>query len=142
MEVKAVTKYARISAAKARDFARHIRGLPVGAALDLLEFSPQKGARLIRKTLKSAVANAENNNGLNPAILFVKEAAVDMGPSMKRFQPAARGSASPILKRMSHIKVTVAEREETVARPVKKTRKASTAARQPRDSKARAEKSE
>ncbi|GAB4245238.1 MAG: hypothetical protein OHK005_10470 [Candidatus Methylacidiphilales bacterium] len=115
MEVKAVTRYARIAPAKARDFARHIRGLPVEAALDMLAFSSQKGAHLLRKTLASAVANAENNNGLDRAILFVKEAAIDQGPALKRFQPAARGSAAPLKKRMSHIKVIVAEREDKPA---------------------------
>lgn len=115
MEVKAVTRYARIAPAKARDFARHIRGLPVEVALDMLAFSSQKGAHLLRKTLASAVANAENNNGLNRAILFVKEAVIDQGPALKRFQPAARGSAAPLKKRMSHIKVIVAEREDKPA---------------------------
>ncbi|MFQ3670075.1 MAG: 50S ribosomal protein L22 [Verrucomicrobiia bacterium] len=125
MEVKAITRYARIAPAKARDFARHIRGLPVEAALDMLAFSSQKGAHLLRKTLASAVANAENNNGLNRAILFVKEAAIDQGPALKRFQPAARGSAAPLKKRMSHIKVIVAEREEdpeSAQKPARKSR--------------------
>jgi large subunit ribosomal protein L22 len=132
MEVKAITKYARISAFKARDLTRHIQGLPVGQALDVLLFSPQKAARLVHKTLKSAVANAENNNSLDPERLVVKEASVGEGPTIKRFRPRARGSASPIRKRTSHIRIILAEREEEApAKP--KARKGKKAAAEKKD---------
>jgi large subunit ribosomal protein L22 len=111
MEVKSITKYARISAFKAREVTREIQGKPVGLALDILRFSPKKAARLITKTLTSAIANAENNNGLRSQNLFVKEAVVGEGPTLNRFQPKARGSAGPIRKRTSHIRVILDELE-------------------------------
>jgi len=109
MDVKAMTKYVRISAFKARDVARAIQGQPVGMALDILKFSPKKAAGMISKTLKTAIANAENNNSLNPGALWVKEAVIGEGPTIKRFQPKARGSAGPIRKRTSHIRVIVSD---------------------------------
>jgi large subunit ribosomal protein L22 len=109
MAVQSITKFSRISAFKAREVTREIQGLPVGAALDLLEFSPKKAARLVRKTLVSAIANAEHNNRLRADQLVVLEAVVGEGPTLKRFQPKARGSAGPIRKRTSHIKVVVDE---------------------------------
>jgi large subunit ribosomal protein L22 len=121
MEVKAISKMVRISAFKAREATRHIQGLPVAEAAELLRFSPQKAARLVGKTLRSAVANAENNNGMRAEELIVKEAVVGEGPTMKRFQPKARGSAGPIRKRTSHIRIVVAEKPE---QPKKKTAKA------------------
>jgi large subunit ribosomal protein L22 len=121
MEVKAITKFARISAFKAREVTRHIQGLPVGDAVDLLRFSPQKAARLALKTLNSAIANAENNNGLSAGSLVVKEAVVGEGPTFKRFQPKARGSAGPIRKRTSHIRIILAEKPEEKAAGKKKT---------------------
>ena len=124
MEVKAISKYARISAFKVRDLTRNIQGLPVGSALDILSFSPQKAAGLVRKTLQSAIANAENNNSLDAANLVVKEAIVGEGPTMKRFQPRARGSAGPILKRTSHIRIVVAEKDEVTTGKVAKKAKA------------------
>src|SRR6266436_1878864 len=98
MEVRSIYKYARISAFKAREVTREIQGLPVSAALDVLAFTPKKAAGLIAKTLKSAVANAENNNDLRVDMLVVKEAVVGEGPTLKRFIPKARGSAGPIRK--------------------------------------------
>ncbi|MEM9399625.1 MAG: 50S ribosomal protein L22, partial [Verrucomicrobiota bacterium] len=112
MEVKAITKYVRISAFKARNMTRHIQGMPVNDAMDLLRFSPQKAARLVGKTLKTAVANAENNNALDPDLLMVKEAVVGEGPTIKRFRPRARGGAGSIRKRTSHIRIILTEREE------------------------------
>jgi len=105
MEVKSITKFARISAFKAREVTREIQGLPVGIALDTLQFSPKKAARLVRKTLASAIANAENNHGLRANSLKIKEAVIGEGPTMKRFRPKARGSAGSIRKRTSHIKI-------------------------------------
>lgn len=133
MEVKAITKYSRISAFKARDLTRHIQGLPVGEALDILRFSPQKAARLVHKTLKSAVANAENNNSLDPERLVVKEAVVGEGPTIKRFRPRARGSASPIRKRTSHIRIILVEREEEAPAKPKAARKGKKAVAEKKD---------
>ena len=99
MEVSSTYRYAKISAFKAREVTRAIQGLPVSAALDLVAFSPKKAAGLISKTLKSAVANAENNANLRVDGLVVKEATVGEGPTMKRMMPRARGSGSRILKR-------------------------------------------
>lgn len=114
---------ARISAFKARETARHIQGMPAKEALELLRFSPRKAARLVSKTLKTAIANAENNNGLSPDTLFVKQAVINEGPTLKRFQPKARGSAGPIRKRTSHIYIVLDERAEKPkkAKKVQKT---------------------
>jgi len=108
MEVKSTYKYARISPKKARDVAREIQGLPVSDALDALTYTPKKAAQLISKTLKSAIANAEHNHDLIADDLIVKVATVGDGPTFKRFKPRARGSAGAILKRTSHIFITVA----------------------------------
>ena len=121
MQIQSTTKYARISAFKAREVAREIQGLPVATALDIVAFSPKKAAVLIAKTLKSAIANAENNNNLRADTLVVKEARIGEGPTAKRFQPKARGSAGPILKRSSHIRIVVTDEVEIVKRATKKT---------------------
>ena len=109
MEIKSVTKYARFSPKKGRDVAREIVGLPVSDAIDALTYTPKKAAFLINKTLKTAVADAENNFDLDADNLIVKEAAVTAGPMFKRFKPRARGSAGAIRKRTSHISVVVTE---------------------------------
>jgi len=109
MEVRSTYKYARISPFKAREVTREIQGLPVSAALDLLAFTPKKAAFLIAKTLKSAIANAENNANLKPDGLVVKEAVVGEGPTLKRIMARARGSASGILKRTSHIRIVLSD---------------------------------
>ncbi|MGJ8677653.1 MAG: 50S ribosomal protein L22 [Akkermansiaceae bacterium] len=109
MEVKSTYKYARISPKKARDVARAIQGMPVSAALDVLAYTPRKAALLISKTLKSAVANAENNHDLIADDLTIKESTVGDGPTLKRFKPRARGSAGAILKRSSHIFITLTD---------------------------------
>jgi large subunit ribosomal protein L22 len=111
MEVKAELKMTRISAFKARDVARHVQGMPALGALDLLEFYPQKAARLIHKVLKSAVANAENNHSLDPAMMIIKQAQIGEGPTIHRFAARARGSANAIRKRTSHIKIILTERD-------------------------------
>ena len=126
MEVKAITRNVRISAFKCREVTREIQGRPAGEALDVLRFSPLKAARLVTKTLKSAIANAENNNSLKAASLFVKEAVVGEGPTLKRFTPKARGSAGPIRKRTSHIYITVTDEA-----PVRPDRPAPRARRKP-----------
>jgi large subunit ribosomal protein L22 len=109
MEIRSIQKYARISPFKAREVTREIQGLPVSAALDLLAFTPKKAAFLIGKTLKSAIANAENNANLKPDGLVVKEAIVGEGPTLKRIMARARGSASKILKRTSHIRIVLSD---------------------------------
>lgn len=109
MEIKATTRYIRMSPTKARDLARAIQGLPVSQALAVTEFNARKAAFQIGKTLKSAIANAENNNGLSADDLYVRTAIVEDGPTLKRFQPKARGMAGRILKRTSHIKITLTD---------------------------------
>ena len=120
MEVRSTLRYAKISAFKVREVTRAIQGLPVSAALDLVAFSPKKAAGLINKTLKSAVANAENNANLRVDGLVVKEATVGEGPTMKRMMPRARGSGSRILKRSSHIRIILTDEIEIKKRDKKK----------------------
>src|SRR5207253_8312772 len=121
MEVRSIYKYARISPLKAREVTREIQGLPVSAALDLLTVTPKKAAFLIGKTLKSAIANAENNANLKPDGLVVKEAVVGEGPTLKRIMARARGSASRIQKRTSHIRIVLSDE---IAIETRETRKA------------------
>lgn len=109
MEVSATTKYVRMSPLKARGIASAIKGLSVSEALRITEFNAKKSAAQIGKTLKSAAANAEANEGVEMSRLFVKDAYVDGGPTLKRFRPRARGSASPIRKRTSHVTVVLSE---------------------------------
>lgn len=109
MKVKAVHRYARSSAQKARLVADQVRGMPVGKALDLLKFSPRKAAGLIRKVVISAVANAENNESLDVDTLVVSEILVDEGPSLKRMMPRAKGRGDRIVKRTAHITVCVSD---------------------------------
>jgi large subunit ribosomal protein L22 len=122
MQVQSTYRYARISAFKAREVTREIQGLPAADALSVLRFTPKKAAALISKTLKSAIANAENNNNLRVENLVVQEAIVGEGPTLKRFVPKARGSAGPIRKRTSHIRITLTDEIEIKRRePTKKT---------------------
>lgn len=123
MQVKSIYRNARISAFKAREVTREIQGLPATDALDLLRFVPKKAAGLIFKTLSSAIANAENNNNLNVANLVVQEAVVGEGPTFKRFQPKARGSAGPIRKRTSHIRIVLTDEVEIKRREDKAAKK-------------------
>jgi large subunit ribosomal protein L22 len=123
MEVRSIYKYARISAFKVREVTREIQGLPVSAALDLLSFTPKKAAFLVGKTLKSAVANAENNANLKADGLVVKEAVVGEGPTFKRIMARARGSASPILKRTSHIRIVLSDENQVETRETRKARR-------------------
>ena len=124
MQVRSTYRFARISAFKAREVTREIQGLPASDALNLLRFVPKKAAGLVRKTLASAVANAENNNNLNVENLVIQEAVVGEGPTAKRFQPKARGSAGPILKRTSHIRIILTDEIE-IKRREKRDRKKS-----------------
>lgn len=109
MEVKAIYRYVRMSAFKLRDVTREIQGKPVAAALDIVAFSPKKAAFFVQKTLKSAIANAENNHNLRSEKLVVKEAVAGEGATIKRFIPKARGSAGPIRKRTCHIFITLTD---------------------------------
>ena len=104
---KATARMVRIPARKARLVIGLIRGKKVGDALGILKFTPRKGAYLIEKVLNSAIANAENNFDLDVEDLYVSEAYVNEGPTLKRFRPRAKGSASPINKRTSHITIVV-----------------------------------
>ena len=109
MEVKAYSKYARISPKKAREVSRVLPGRKAGEAASLLKYIPRKAAKLLGKTLQSAMANAENNNNLNADDLYISEAIVEDGPALKRFRPCARGSAHPYKKRMSHLRITLSD---------------------------------
>jgi large subunit ribosomal protein L22 len=123
MEVRSTYKYARISPFKVREVTREIQGLPVSAALDVLAFTPKKAAFLINKTLKSAIANAENNANLKVEGLVVKEAVVGEGPTFKRMMARARGSGSRILKRMSHIRIVLTDDVAIETRETKKAKR-------------------
>jgi len=105
--VTARLKNARVSAQKARLVADQIRGLPVSKALGILTFSPKKAAVLIRKTLESALANAEHNAGLDIDSLRVSEILVDKAAVMRRFSPRAKGRGNVVLKQSCHIKIAV-----------------------------------
>ncbi len=109
MQAEAKLKFARISAQKARLVADQIRGRRVEAALNDLSFSTKKGAALIKGVLESAIANAENNVGADIDELRIVAIQVDEGPTLKRIRARAKGRASRILKRTSHISLTVAE---------------------------------
>lgn len=109
METKAVAKYLRISPQKARLVADIVRGMNAENAVTTLRFMPKKAARIIRKVLESAVANADQLEAVDVDTLYVKEIIVDGGPMLKRFSPRAQGRATRILKRTSHITVVVAE---------------------------------
>ncbi len=109
MEIQALTRNVRMSPRKVREVANEIQGRSVPEALDLLALIPRKSARLLAKTLKSAVANAENNNSLAASSLTVSRALVGPGPVLKRFKAGARGSAKPRVKRMSHLRIVLTD---------------------------------
>ncbi|MEJ5365689.1 MAG: 50S ribosomal protein L22 [Desulfosoma sp.] len=110
MEVRAVSKYLRISPRKARLVADLVRSKGVGEALTILKYTPKKGARLLSKTLRSAMANAENTKTMDMDGLYIKEVYVNEGPRLKRWRPRAMGRATRILKRTSHITVVLGEK--------------------------------
>lgn len=107
---KATARTVRIPARKARLVIDLIRGKSVAEAIGILKFTPRAGSPIIEKVLNSAIANAENNFDLDAEDLFVSEAYVNEGPTLKRFRPRAKGSASPINKRTSHITIVVSEK--------------------------------
>ena len=131
METRSIYRFARISPFKAREVTREIQGLPVQQALDLLAYTPKKAAGLVAKTLKSAVANAENNHQARVEALVVREAVVGEGPTFQRFIPKARGSAGPIRKRTSHIRIIVSDEIAIETRETKKAAKKKTASKKP-----------
>ncbi|MDO4182592.1 MAG: 50S ribosomal protein L22 [Coriobacteriia bacterium] len=112
MEARAISRYVRVSPRKARIVINLIRGKSVEAARETLLFTNRAVAEDVLKTLNSAVANAEDQHHVGAESLYVKTCYVDEGPTMKRIRPRAKGSASRINKRMSHITVIVATREE------------------------------
>ena len=112
MEVTAKLSGAALSAQKARLVADQVRGKPVAEALDLLTFSPKKAAKLVKKVLQSAIANAENNHQLDVDRLYISEATVGRAFALKRYRPRARGRMGRIIKPTSNLTVVVREREE------------------------------
>ena len=109
MEVQALTRYAHMSPKKVREVARTIQGRKAPEAVDYLTLIPRKSARLIAKTLRSAIANAENNNNLSADGLTVKSAIIENGPVLKRFKAGAKGTAMPRRKKMSHIRIILSD---------------------------------
>jgi large subunit ribosomal protein L22 len=109
MEVQAITRNVRMSAQKMREVVRQIQGLNALQAQAVLAVVPRKGARLVAKTLKSALANAENNKSVKPEGLRIKLAVAGTATTTKRFIPKARGSGGPILKRSCHIKIVLSD---------------------------------
>jgi large subunit ribosomal protein L22 len=109
MEIQAITRNVHMSSQKVREVVRQIQGLPAQHAAAVLAAVPRKSARLVAKTLKSAMANAENNKGAKPETLRIKEAVAGAATTIKRFVPKARGSAGPILKRSCHIKIVLSD---------------------------------
>jgi large subunit ribosomal protein L22 len=109
MEVRAIARYVRISPRKIRLVMDQVRGKKVEEALNILSFAPQRGARLLKKVINSAVANAEQNSGLDVDSLFIKRIYADEGPTLKRFRPRALGRATRIRKRTSHLTVVLDE---------------------------------
>ena len=111
METRAIQRYVRITPRKCNQVLELIRGQSVEQAQITLEFTPKLGARIVQKVLKSAVANALHAGKVRLEDLYVKEAVVGAGPTLKRWLPRAQGRATPLLKRTSHVKVTVATKE-------------------------------
>ena len=108
-EARATHKYARISSRKVKIVADLVRGKKVDEALSILKFTPKAASPIIEKLLKSAIANAENNHGMNRGNLIVSEIYANQGPTLKRIRPAAKGSAVRIRKRTSHVTIVVKE---------------------------------
>ena len=115
MQTQAVLKFVRLSPKKARFVADLVRGKKVDEAVNILKFSTNRAARIIKKVLDSAIANAENNQGADVDELKVTTILVDDGPRMKRIRPRAKGRADRILKRTSHITIIVGDRKKAAA---------------------------
>ncbi|MDR3242617.1 MAG: 50S ribosomal protein L22 [Clostridiales Family XIII bacterium] len=110
MEAKAIAKYVKMSPIKLKPVVNLVRGKDLGEALTILKFTPGKGSEIVEKVVKSAAANAENNFSLNPGDLYVAEVYAHQGPTVKRWRAGAKGRASLILKRSSHVGVTLREK--------------------------------
>jgi len=110
MEAKAIARFIRVSPRKTRLVAKNVVGRPVEDAMNILKFTPQKGATVIHSVMRSALANASQMAGLNVDALVVKQVIVNQGPTWKRFMPRAQGRATNIMKRTSHITVILAEK--------------------------------
>jgi large subunit ribosomal protein L22 len=111
MEVQATASNVRISPTKVRDVARGIRGMKAEEAMNLLRFTPRKAAVILAKTLHSAMANAENNNNLSVSELTIVRLSVDEAQAIKRFKPAARGSAHRFKRRNTHITIVLGDQK-------------------------------
>lgn len=109
MEVKAVLRHVRTSSQKVRAIVDAVKGQPVESGLNTLKFMPQKAARIVAKLIRSAVANADENLGIDVDSLVIKNIIADQGPTLKRFRARARGRGTQILKRTSHITVILEE---------------------------------
>jgi len=120
METQAKLYGVRLSAQKGRLVADQVRGLPVEKALDLLSFSPKKGARILKKVLESAIANAEHNDGADVDELLVKRVMVEQGTTLKRFMARAKGRGNRISKPTCHIFITVGDEEKKAAKAARK----------------------
>ena len=112
MQTNAVLRGVRLSPQKGRLVADQVRGLAVDKALNILKFSPKKGARIIKKVVESAIANAEHNDGADIDELMITRILVEQGPVYKRFMPRAKGRAAKILKPTCHIFVTVGDQSK------------------------------
>ena len=110
MQVSAILRHARISPQKCRLVADMVRGQPVGRALAVLAYTPKKGAKIVRKVLESAIANAEHNLEADIDTLSISRIEIDAAPVAKRFHARAKGRGNRIVKRLSHIRVTVADK--------------------------------
>lgn len=109
MEVKAIAKYVRISPQKVRKLVDAVKGKPVEEGLNILKFMPQKAASIVEKTIKSAVANADQYPDMDVDSLVIQNITADQGPTLKRFKARARGRGTRILKRTAHITVILSE---------------------------------
>ena len=110
MEVRAVSKYVRISPQKVRQLVDDIKGQPVESGLQKLKFMPQKAAGILEKIIRSAVANADANADIDIDLLVIRNITADQGPTLKRWKARARGRGTRVLKRTSHITVILAEK--------------------------------
>ena len=110
MEAKSIAKYVKMSSSKVKPVTDLVRGKNLSEALTILKFTPGKGAELVEKVVQSAAANAENNHNMDVSKLYVAEIYANQGPTMKRWRAGAQGRAGRILKRSSHIGVTLKER--------------------------------
>jgi large subunit ribosomal protein L22 len=110
MEAKSIAKYVKMSPSKVKPVTDLVRGKNLSEALTILKFTPGKGAELVEKVVQSAAANAENNHSMDVSKLYVAEIYANQGPTLKRWRAGAQGRAGRILKRSSHIGVTLKER--------------------------------